>query len=57
MTLKQAIKHFGNRAAMARALGVRHQAVYSWRKIPIRRQYQIERLTEGKLRASDKGAA
>lgn len=51
MTLKQAIKHFENKAALARALGISPQAVTPWKTIPKGRQYQLEVMTKGVLRA------
>lgn len=49
MTKDQAIKHFGGVAALADALHIRYQAVQQWREIPMRRQYEIEKLTNGEL--------
>lgn len=47
-----AIKHFGGIVKLAETLGIRPQAVSQWGKdIPIRRAYEIERLTKGKLKA------
>ena len=51
MTKVEAVKHFGGIAPLADALHVRYQAVYQWREIPMRRQYEIERLTDGQLKA------
>ena len=52
MTKQQAIEHFGSGAALARALHVTRGAVSNWGdEIPLGRQYEIEVLTEGKLRA------
>ncbi len=46
------IKHFGGVGATARVLGISKQAVSKWPDpIPLGRQYQIEVLTEGKMRA------
>jgi hypothetical protein len=50
MTLDQALKVFGSRNRLAKALGVRRQAVTPWAKrIPMLRQYQIRDLTGGEL--------
>jgi molybdenum-dependent DNA-binding transcriptional regulator ModE len=57
MTKSQAIKHFGSISALAKALGVTYEAVRQWEEVPELRQYQIERLTAGDLKADQKGAA
>lgn len=57
MTKSQAIKHFGSISALAKALGVTYEAVRQWEEVPELRQYQIERLTGGDLKAAQKGAA
>jgi len=47
-----AIRFFGSKAELARALGIKRQAITSWRdRVPLARQYQIEQLTGGKLKA------
>ena len=52
MTLKQVLKHFKSKADIARALNIQPQALTNWNKhIPMRRQYELERITEGKLKA------
>jgi hypothetical protein len=51
MTKAQAVQFFGSSAALARAIGVSRQSVHGWRDIPIGRQYQLEVVTNGKLRA------
>lgn len=51
MTKHQAIKYFGSSKALAEALGVTPQAVSGWKGIPARRQYEIERITNGALKA------
>ena len=52
MTLQQAINHYGTKSKLARALKVTPQAVNYWGdEIPIIRQYQIQVLTRGKLKA------
>lgn len=57
MTRTDAIKHFGSIQAMAAALGISYEAIRQWGdEIPELRQYQIEILTEGKLRADKPGA-
>lgn len=56
---KQAvINHFGSVKGVADALGITVQSVYEWPEdIPLGRQYQIELLTKGKLKAAKKSAA
>ncbi|WP_085614961.1 MULTISPECIES: Cro/CI family transcriptional regulator [unclassified Pseudomonas] len=51
MTKSQAIKYFGSISALAKALGVTYEAVRQWGDVPELRQYQIERLTKGALKA------
>jgi len=60
MTKQEAIEYFGGTKALAEALGVWPQAIYYWREHPPPlRQYQIEELTQGALRAdkTTKGSA
>lgn len=57
MTTDQAIQYFGSVAELARALGISVAAVYQWPEtVPLRRQYQLERITAGALVACDPGA-
>lgn len=52
MKLSEAVAHFGTEAEVARKLNIRPQAVYQWGdEVPMRRQYQLERMTKGKLKA------
>jgi DNA-binding transcriptional regulator YdaS (Cro superfamily) len=52
MSKQEAILYFGTQAALARALGIHRAAVNAWGDaIPEGRQYQIEVLTAGKLKA------
>lgn len=52
MTKQQAITHYGSQAALARALGVHRAAINGWGEtIPIGRQFQLEVLTAGLLKA------
>ena len=51
MTKQQAIDHFQGIPQLADALGIHRQAIYQWESIPLLRQYQIERLTDGALKA------
>lgn len=52
MRTRAAIKHFKGEAGLAKALGLTVPAVYQWKTFPPDvRQLQIERITEGKLKA------
>lgn len=51
MNKAQAINHFGSISALAKVLKVTYEAVRQWEEVPELRQYQLERLTEGSLRA------
>lgn len=53
MNLSDAAAHFGSKKALAKACGISEQAVQKWRKtgIPDARQFQIEQLTDGALKA------
>lgn len=56
MTFNQVIRHFGGISQTANALGVSYQAVFQWREnkhIPQGRQWQIQALTGGKLKAAN----
>lgn len=58
MTTAEAIAHYGTPAALAAALGIFPQAVYQWGEFPpLGRQYQIQTLTDGKLKATPKDSA
>jgi hypothetical protein len=53
MKTQDAIDHYGSRDALARALGLDRTATYHWGdEVPELRQYQIEVLSGGALRAS-----
>jgi DNA-binding transcriptional regulator YdaS (Cro superfamily) len=49
MDINAVIKWAGGAAKLAESLGVTRQVVYLWktRGIPVRRQYEIERLSKG----------
>lgn len=50
MNYTDIIKHFGGAANAGRALGICRQAVYKWQDgVPELRQYQLQRITDGKL--------
>lgn len=60
MKTQDAIKHFGGRQQLADALGITRPAIYEWGEtVPELRQYQIEVLSGGALRAErlDEAAA
>lgn len=53
MKTEEAVKHFGSKANLARALGIKRQAVVQWGEyVPLGRAYQIQVLTGGKLKAA-----
>lgn len=57
MTTQEAIEFFGTKAAIAKALGCSPAAVTMWGdEPPFVRQYQIQRLTKGKLKANPDAA-
>jgi hypothetical protein len=52
MTTEEAIAHFGDRKKMAEALGIWPHGTYRWGDHPPKlRQFEIERLSDGELRA------
>jgi len=52
MKKKDAIDHFGSVAALADALEITPEAIYQWGEdVPSGREYQIQVLTDGKLKA------
>jgi DNA-binding transcriptional regulator YdaS (Cro superfamily) len=52
MKTKAAISYFGSKSQLAKSLGVTKGAVSQWPDdVPELRAYQIERLTNGKLKA------
>jgi len=53
MTYDQLIRHFGSQASIARALNLSSPSVWEWQTngIPDERQLELERLTDGKLKA------
>jgi len=52
MNIKDAINHFGSKAAIGRALGIGRASVQGWRgDIPIDRQCQLEIVSGGVLKA------
>lgn len=52
MQTRKAIEHFGSTRKLAQALGITPQAINQWGAVvPKLRQYEIERVTDGKLKA------
>lgn len=52
MKKKQVVEFFGNQKATGKALGISQAAVAQWpEEVPATRQFQIEVITEGKLKA------
>ena len=51
MKTQTAIDHFGSREALADALGIGRTATYWGETVPALRQYQLQVITAGKLRA------
>ena len=54
MTIEEVYAYFPNASQLAKDLGVSRQAIKDWvykGKIPYRKQYKIERLTKGELKA------
>jgi hypothetical protein len=55
MTRTEAIKHFKSIPALAQALGISYEAVRQWgEEVPDLRQYQLECITNGVLKAAPK---
>lgn len=55
MTTKEAIEHFGSVRQLAHAIDLATAAIYQWSEYPPElRQYQLEVLTRGKLKAQRK---
>lgn len=58
MTTEDVVKHYGSKAEVARALGIDKAAISQWGdEPPHSRQFQIQCLTKGKLKASQKKTA
>lgn len=53
MTKSEVVNHFGGVSQVAKALGLSYEAVRQWpESIPKLRQYELERITAGKLAVS-----
>ena len=59
MTYADLIKHFGSQAEISRALKLAQPSVWQWQHdgVPEQRQYQIEVLTDGALKADRRVSA
>jgi len=51
MNKSEAVAFFGSQAALAKALGVSRSSVSEWHDVPVGRQYQLEVMTGGALKA------
>jgi hypothetical protein len=58
MTFTEALRHYGSRNQIAKALGINRQAITRWAVsgIPVRRQFELEELTAGKLKRNGRKA-
>lgn len=57
MKTRDAANFFGSKKKLADALGIQPSAVTMWGdSIPVSRQYQIQVLSKGKLRAEERPA-
>jgi hypothetical protein len=55
MTTKEAIDHFGGVKPLAQALDIWPTGISRWKdRPPMLRQYEIERITKGKLKAQER---
>lgn len=53
MTTQDLIEHFGSKTAIAKALGIWHTTISSWGVYPpLGRQYELQVITNGKLKAT-----
>lgn len=58
MKTQSAVDFFGSKKKLAEALGITPSAVTMWGgDVPVLRQYQLEHLTAGALKASTKKSA
>jgi len=49
----EVLAYYGTQRQLAQALGITQAAVAQWREVPMLRQYQLERLTGGRLKVQD----
>jgi hypothetical protein len=53
MTTNEAINYFGGRKKLAETLGIWPHVIYRWGENPPRlRQFELERITNGELKAN-----
>jgi DNA-binding transcriptional regulator YdaS (Cro superfamily) len=60
MTPEDLQKQFGTQLNIARALGVSAPSVSLWfsnKRVPLLRQYQVEKMTRGRLKADESQTA
>jgi hypothetical protein len=55
MTKAEVIAHYGGAREVAGVLGIAVSAVHQWKSVPMGRQYQLELLTKGRLKAEKAG--
>lgn len=53
--LQKVLSHFGSILNLSIHLNIKRQSIYGWKKIPEKQAYRIEKLTNGKIKASDLG--
>ena len=52
MNTQNAIEFFGSKAKLARALDIKAPSIHNWgEQVPKQRQYELERITKGALKA------
>lgn len=52
MKKSEVVEHFGSASKVAKALNITRMAVSAWPEIvPIQRQYELEHITKGALKA------
>lgn len=55
MTLKELVRYYKNGYQFSKQTGFSHASYYQWHKIgyiPIKSQFKIEKLTDGRLKAN-----
>jgi len=58
MKKKDVIEHFGSVSSLAEALGITPEAIYQWGDdVPSSREFQIQVITDGKLKAGVENGA
>lgn len=50
---KKLIKYFGSKNKMAKALKISRHSVQKWTFMPIKRAYEIEKISKGKFKIKD----